>query len=358
MSDPAPQTDRRKTVHRDPHAENGGRSRRNDGRHHEVLDDPPAAPTSQGTTAEDPDTGSRGKRRTRFTPSGVADAERASADGRGGRRRDGRHEEANVDPPSQPSNLGDTSGTDRQDHAARWAPSAEGDPDSERRSQRCRRGRPSGVHHEDAHQADSPIGPIHATPSARLWRAERTGGLRATPAEEHEAARMGDPPTRDDDTGRGVGTDISLDGDPARQDGGEGSGGRGVGTVPVAEDPPERRRRDGRGGRDRGRASLVCRTAHTLMLLALVGTALSPALPQHHDDGHAETVEVHEASLGSGLVALWALAVQGWHALAAPELCDDCNLDVDDGCRCVYYSGDGACPGPRSGDPDDPACQF
>ena len=324
MSDPAPQTDRRKTVHRDPHAENGGRSRRNDGRHHEVLDDPPAAPTSQGTTAEDPDTGSRGKRRTRFTPSGVADAERASADGRGGRRRDGRHEEANVDPPTQPSSLGDDSGTDRQDHAARWAPSAEGDPDSERRSQRCRRGRPSGVHHEDAHQADSPIGPIHATPSARLWRAERTGGLRATSEEEREAAHMGDPPARDDDTGRGVG------------------------TVTVAEDPPERRRRD--GGRDRGRHALARSMAHTLMLLALVGTALGPALPQHHDDGHAESVEVHEASLGSGLVALWALAVQGWHTLAAPELCDDCNLDVDDGCRCVCYSG--------GYDPDDPACQF
>ena len=32
------------------------------------------------------------------------------------------------------------------------------------------------------------------------------------------------------------------------------------------------------------------------------------------------------------------------------EICDDCNLDVDDGCKCVCYSG--------GYDPDDPACQF
>ena len=42
-----------------------------------------------------------------------------------------------------------------------------------------------------------------------------------------------------------------------------------------------------------------------------------------------------------------ALALTSW---GPAEICDDCNLPVDDGCRCVCYSG--------GYDPDDPACQF
>ena len=32
------------------------------------------------------------------------------------------------------------------------------------------------------------------------------------------------------------------------------------------------------------------------------------------------------------------------------DICDDCNHPVDDGCKCVCYSG--------GYDPNDPACQF
>ena len=48
MSDPTPHTDRRKTVHRDPHAETGG-NRRRYGRDNEIQTDPPT------TTSEAPD---------------------------------------------------------------------------------------------------------------------------------------------------------------------------------------------------------------------------------------------------------------------------------------------------------------
>ena len=36
--------------------------------------------------------------------------------------------------------------------------------------------------------------------------------------------------------------------------------------------------------------------------------------------------------------------------LVGDDICDDCNYPVDDGCKCVCYSG--------GYDPDDPACQF
>ena len=36
--------------------------------------------------------------------------------------------------------------------------------------------------------------------------------------------------------------------------------------------------------------------------------------------------------------------------LTGGDICDDCNYPVDDGCKCVCYSG--------GYDPDDPACQF
>jgi len=47
----------------------------------------------------------------------------------------------------------------------------------------------------------------------------------------------------------------------------------------------------------------------------------------------------------------YALALAAAQFLAGPtEYCQDCNLPVDDGCKCVCYSG--------GYDPDDPACQF
>ena len=47
----------------------------------------------------------------------------------------------------------------------------------------------------------------------------------------------------------------------------------------------------------------------------------------------------------------YALALAAAQLLAGPtEYCQDCNLPVDDGCKCVCYSG--------GYDPDDPACQF
>ena len=173
-----------------------------------------------------------------------------------------------------------------------------------------------------------------------------------------------DPGGDDGSSGRGAGTitgpsserGVGMNAADDPDGGGEGSGGRGVGTAPatVSADP-ERRRCDGRG--DRGRGAILCRAAHTLMLLALVGAALGPAFPAHQEgDGHEHAaVQTHEASLGGGLVALWALAsarmhaLQGWNALRASDICDDCNLDVDDGCRCECYSG--------GYDPADPACQ-
>ena len=47
----------------------------------------------------------------------------------------------------------------------------------------------------------------------------------------------------------------------------------------------------------------------------------------------------------------YALALAAAQLVAGPtEYCMDCNLPVDDGCKCVCYSG--------GYDPDDPACQF
>ena len=301
--------DRRKIIHRTPSAEGDPES---SDRRKTVHQEP---------NVEGDPTPGRGKRRTRFEPATEPEPGPSSA-----------VTPVAQDPPNPhdpPTREGDDShgsvcceaDSVYQDEARRDALDVGGpingdtDEDPDRRSQRDKR-RP---------------------PDSRRRDAERLGGIRATPAEERAVRQP------------------ALDGDPA--DGGEGSGGRGVGTAPVSEDPvPERRRRD-RCGRERGRGALVRTVARTLMLLALVGTALGPALPQHHEDhGHVGTVEVHQASLGSGLFSLWALAsarihaLQGWNALAAPEKCQDCNLDVDNGCRCVCYSG--------GFDPDDPACQF
>ena len=88
----------------------------------------------------------------------------------------------------------------------------------------------------------------------------------------------------------------------------------------------------------------------TLLLLAALASAAPPTT--HADDGHSDapaTVEVHRA--GVGITSLWTWAVVAWNALTGvSDICDDCNYPVDDGCKCVCYSG--------GYDPDDPACQF
>lgn len=91
------------------------------------------------------------------------------------------------------------------------------------------------------------------------------------------------------------------------------------------------------------------RLAATLMLLALIGSALGGERPVHDDPHEAHAVAHQEASFVHGLHALYALALIGWQALAGDDICGDCNLPADDGCRCVCYSG--------GYDPDDPACQ-
>ena len=149
---------------------------------------------------------------------------------------------------------------------------------------------------------------VHQRPAQRAALAASLGGIRATAEDVRLATAM------DDDTG--------------------GDGGRGVGTRLVET--------------ARGLAA-------TLMLLAMLGSVVGGALPVHTDghDASAETsahVDVQEANVATGLFSLWALAVSGWNALTGSDICDDCNLPVDDGCKCVCYSG--------GYDPDDPACQF
>ena len=97
------------------------------------------------------------------------------------------------------------------------------------------------------------------------------------------------------------------------------------------------------------RPSLARSLAATLMLLAALAAAVPPP-PGAHDDRHPiEHVATVEASVG--LTSLWTWAIIAWQALAMPsDICDDCNYPVDDGCKCVCYSG--------GYDPDDPACQF
>lgn len=119
--------------------------------------------------------------------------------------------------------------------------------------------------------------------------------------------------------------------------------------------------REGHGSRPVGTRWIGAaqRVAATMMLLAMMGSIVSGALPAHVDgDGHAheapvqsaDHVDIQESNLVSGIYALYTLAVSGWHALAGDDICGDCGLDVDDGCKCVCYSG--------GYDPDDPACQF
>ena len=191
MSDPAPQTDRRKTVHRDPHAETGG-DRRRDGRDNEIQTDPPT------TTSEAPD----------------------------------RRKIIHQDP--QPSADGGEGGSGRGVGTITDDPPNPHDPPSLRAG-----------------------GPIHGSvcceaPAVRLKLASTLGGIEATAEERRAAAEMDDPES-DDGTGRGVGTHINGEADPGDGDGedrgvgthitasGEdpgstdGSGGRGVGTAPVME---------------------------------------------------------------------------------------------------------------------------
>lgn len=84
------------------------------------------------------------------------------------------------------------------------------------------------------------------------------------------------------------------------------------------------------------------------MLLAALASAVPP--PAHAGDDHEPaTVEFQEASLG--LTSLWTWIAVAWDAMTGGgDICDDCNYPVDDGCKCVCYSG--------GYDPDDPACQF
>ena len=166
MRDPAPQTDRRKTVHRDPHAETGG-TRRRDGRDNEIQTDPPT------TTNEAPD----------------------------------RRKVVHQDP----------------------QPSADGGDDGGGRGVGTITDDPPNPHDPPSREAD---GPSHGSvccelSGARRQRAETLGGIEATAEERRAAAEMDDPGDGDD---RGVGTHITASGeDPG------GSGGRGVGTAPVME---------------------------------------------------------------------------------------------------------------------------
>jgi hypothetical protein len=101
----------------------------------------------------------------------------------------------------------------------------------------------------------------------------------------------------------------------------------------------------------------------------MIGSAVGGALPLHGDRHEApvessDHVDVQEASVATGLFSLWALAVSGWQAMTGGDICDDCsrqagaaNLPVDDGCKCVCYSGGNRQVG-EANDPDDPACQF
>jgi len=89
------------------------------------------------------------------------------------------------------------------------------------------------------------------------------------------------------------------------------------------------------------------------MVLAMIGSALGGMLPAsgHPHETYSESADLsHEATLVSGIYPLYALALRGWEALVGDDICGDCNLPVDDGCRCECYSG--------GYDPNDPACQF
>lgn len=162
------------------------------------------------------------------------------------------------------------------------------------------------------------------------------GGSEDGPAPDHDAA----PPDR-----RKI-----IHRSPAADRSGRSPGGSADGTVPDQNAaPPDRRKIVHQSPTARALAA-------TLMLLALLGSVVD-ALPLHADaDDHEELiestghVEVQEANAAAGLFALWTLVVAGWDAIAVGDICDDCNLPVDDGCKCVCYSG--------GYDPDDPACQF
>ena len=171
------------------------------------------------------------------------------------------------------------------------------------------------VVHRSASASSSPAGDdnrlVGTEPVLRATLAASLGGIRASAHEDRVAAEMAED---SEDT--------------------DGSGGRGVGTRLV---------------------ETTHRMAATLMLLAMLGSVVGGALPARTDghDASAETsahLDVQEANVATGLFSLWALAVSGWNALAGDDICGDCNLPADDGCKCVCYSG--------GYDPDDPACQF
>lgn len=101
--------------------------------------------------------------------------------------------------------------------------------------------------------------------------------------------------------------------------------------------------------------SLSARTARSctvsLMALSMLASTLpsghAAAGPHSHSEPQPSTQGVHEA--GFELQALWSVVVHAWTALRSQaEICQDCNLPVDSGCRCMCYSG--------GYDPSDPDC--
>ena len=199
------------------------------------------------------------------------------------------------------------------------------------------------IHQRPTAQTDDPPNP-HDPPSRGPSHGSVSSVLMA------EAA---DPPGSSDPPERGA------DGDN-RPVGGEPAARRALAESLGGIQATDREARSAVGTRLVGTARAL---AATLMLLAMLGSVVGGALPVHTDghDALAETsahVDVQEADVATGLFSLWALAVSGWNALAGDDICGDCNLPADDGCKCVCTSGGGACPGLRSGDPDDPACQF
>ena len=98
------------------------------------------------------------------------------------------------------------------------------------------------------------------------------------------------------------------------------------------------------------RAARSC--AVSLMALSMLASALpsghAPTDFHSHSEPRPSTQTPRKA--GFELQALWSVVVLAWTALRSQaEICQDCNLPVDNGCRCPCYSG--------GYDPSDPDCQ-
>lgn len=108
-----------------------------------------------------------------------------------------------------------------------------------------------------------------------------------------------------------------------------------------------------------GRASRSA--AASLVMLALVASAVPPphGVDPHgaeHADNHGAPVDGAPALVatapqhaGFEVLAVWTWISMAWSALRGQqEICQDCNLPVDRGCKCMCYSG--------GYDPSDPSC--